>query len=81
VKKEKNDWLFKEKTLLNRIGFGELWLFPSSVEPRLFIPTLRVRLMDIYISEWRAKVNDSPSLILFKEIKEKFELSQYLFNN
>jgi hypothetical protein len=76
--KGENNWLFKVKTLLNRIGFGEVWLFPSSVEPRLFIPTLRLRLMDIYISEWRAKVNGSPSLILFREIKEKFELSKYL---
>ncbi|XP_060582312.1 uncharacterized protein LOC132738738 [Ruditapes philippinarum] len=76
--KGENNWLFKVKTLLNRIGFGEVWLFPSSVEPRLFIPTLRLRLMDIYISEWRAKVNGSPSLIFFREIKEEFELSKYL---
>jgi hypothetical protein len=34
--------------------------------------------MDIYISEWWAKVNNSASLILFREIKEKYELSRYL---
>jgi hypothetical protein len=53
----------------NRKGFGEVWLFQSSGEPKL---------MDIYISEVRAKVKDSPSLILFRELKEKYKLSQYL---
>ncbi|XP_053403102.1 uncharacterized protein LOC128558242 [Mercenaria mercenaria] len=73
-----NNWLYKVKNMLNLSGFGEIWLFPSSVDVKQFIPVFKSRLIDTYISEWRISVNNSPSLMLFKELKETYGMSQYL---
>ena len=58
--------------------------FPRCLDfPRIclygdFIPILKTRLRDIYISGWHESVNSSTSLVLFKELKQNFERSSYL---
>jgi hypothetical protein len=43
-----------------------------------FLELVKIRLKDIYISQWREGVRNSSTLMLFKEIKDSFELSPYL---
>ena len=44
------NWAFKVKRLLESIGFPEVWMFPGSVVINSFIPMLRKRLTDTYIT-------------------------------
>ena len=72
------NWSFKVRKMLNQTGFTDVWLFPESVIIESFIPLLKTRLRDQYVSEWRVNVDSSTSLILYKELKPVFERSLYL---
>ena len=53
-------------------------MFPNSVNPDRFLPLLKIRLKDMYIAEWREGVRSRTSLMLYREIKNVFEISEYL---
>ena len=72
------NWSSKVRKMLNQTGFTDVWLFPESVIIESFIPLLKTRLRDQYVSEWRVNVDSSTSLILYKELKPVFERSLYL---
>lgn len=74
---EKN-WLYNVKMLLTQIGLAEVWLFPTSVNMNVFLHVLKTRLIDNFITECRIRMDNSPSLTLFRELKEGLELSVYL---
>ena len=71
-------WSTKVKQLLQRNGFGEVWLFPDSVNVRVFLNILKTRLIDNYLIELREGLRASSSLTVFKELNETFELATYL---
>ena len=50
-------------------------MFPSSVDIVKFIAKLRVRLCDLYISQWREGIHLQTSLTLYRELKSTFETS------
>jgi hypothetical protein len=45
---------------------------------KVFIPILRLRLLDIFTIERRQDVDNRSSLSLYKEVKTVFQLSPYL---
>ena len=53
-------------------------MFPNSVNPDRFLPLLKIRLKDMYIAEWREGVRSRASLMVYREIKNVFEISKYL---
>ena len=61
------------RVILQSSGLNEVLLFPSSVRIDSFVPVLRSRFRDIYVSNWRADVDMSSSLGLFREIKLNFD--------
>ena len=63
------NWVSKVKALLQRTGFYDVWLFPESVVTTKYIPILKQRVGDQYVTEWNQKVSHSSSLQLYKEIK------------
>ena len=71
-------WLSKLENLLERNGFAEVWYYPHSVDPKLFIPLLRRRLMDNFLVELREGLNTYSSMTLHRELKDDFSLSEYL---
>ena len=73
-----NNWASNVKKLLERSGFPDVWMFPNSVNPDRFLPLLKLRLKDMYIAEWREGVRSRTSLMLYREIKNVFEISEYL---
>ena len=77
-KKNTHSWANNVRKLLQSSGFHEVWLYPGSININVFMPVLRRRLLDIYISEWNTDINHSTSLYLFREIKTNFEISDYL---
>ena len=72
------NWSFKVRKILNQTGFTDVRLFPESVIIESFIPLLKTRLIDQYVSEWRVNVDSSTSLLFYKELKPVFERSVYL---
>ena len=63
---------------MNESGFGEVWFYPRSVDVNAFMPIFKQRCYDMYIAEWRVCVRNSPSIMLFKNIKENFQMADYL---
>ena len=72
-----SNWLSHIKSILDRSGFHEVWLYRASVNIKQFIPTLRQRLRDIFINEWREGIMLHSSLFLYREFKTTFELATY----
>ena len=72
-------WSSKIKHLLKLSGFPDVWLFPESVNINKIIPLFQCRLRDLYIAEWKQGIELSSSLYIYKEIKQTFEISPYLF--
>ena len=50
------NWASKVRDLLQNTGFHDVWMYPSSVNIKMFIPIFRNRLIDIYINNWRQDV-------------------------
>lgn len=73
-----NSWTAKVKSLLERTGFFDVWLFPESVKTNVFVPVFHARLKDLFITEWSQGIGLSTSLTLYKELKQVFEISPYL---
>ena len=72
------NWSSKVRDILNHSGFGDVWLFPESINIDKFIPLLKIRLRDQYVAEWRTNIDSSTSLNMYKESKPSIERSAYL---
>ena len=73
-----NTWSSKVKSLLEKSGFLDVWLFPESVDITKFVKIFHNRLRDIFITEWKQGMGLSSSLDIYREIKSSFELTPYL---
>lgn len=78
VNNYRTNWASQVRLILQSSGLHEIWIFPNSVRIETFIPKLRTRLRDIYISNWRSGLADSTSLDVYREIKLNFEKSAYI---
>jgi hypothetical protein len=59
------NWASKVKKLLDECGFGEVWLYPRSVDINAFIPIFKRRcydIYDLYVIKWRVCTRSSPSM-------------------
>jgi len=74
----RSNWASKVRLILQSSGLHEIWMYPNSVKIETFIPKLRVRLRDIYISDWRSGLENSTSLDVYREITLNFEKSAYI---
>ena len=73
------NWIYNIKMLLGQLGLAYVWLFPTSVvNANVLKHTLKTRLMDNFMNECRLKMDTSPSLTLFRELKDTLEISTYL---
>jgi len=64
--------------MLHNIGFSDVWYFPESVNETMFIPILRQRLREIYITHWPIGLNTCTSMRVYKQIKTTIDRSTYL---
>ena len=71
-------WISKLKCLLESIGFAEVWLYPRSVDFKLFLPKFKQRLIDNFIVNARDGLNKSSSMCMYRELKSDFDRSPYL---
>jgi hypothetical protein len=56
------NWASKLKSILQSAKFSEVWLYPDSVNIKLFVPIFRNRLRDIYICCWNDGIQSSSLL-------------------
>ena len=68
----------KVKRLLQRNGLAEVWQYPDSFDIKMFLPVLKTRLIDTFITESREGIRNSSSLLLFKELSIIYETVPYL---
>ena len=54
------NWVSKIRDVLNVTGFNFVWLYPQSVVTNVFVPLLKQRLKDTFITEWRRGIETSP---------------------
>ena len=80
VSKGYTNWFSNVRTLLEKYGFLNVWLNPSSVNQNQFIAVFKQRLLDEYVQEWRASLNTNDVLILYRSVKDNFEMEPYLEN-
>lgn len=73
-----SSWTAKVKKLLEQNGFPDVWMYPESVNVNMFIPIFQNRLRDVFITEWNHGLSLSSSSVLYKEMKQSFEMSPYL---
>ena len=80
VERNKNhkNWVSDIKGLLQTSGFPDVWMYPRSVNINMFLPILRVRMRDVYISQWRDGMLSCTSLMLYREIHPQFQRAAYL---
>ena len=71
-------WTAKVKRLLQRNGLAEVWQYPDLVDVKMFLPVLKTRIIDSFITESREGIINSSSLSLFKELSIIYETTPYL---
>ena len=70
--------LSKVKYLLESNGFVEMWMYPDSAIANQFIPVLRHRIMDTYITNWREGMETCSLLPLYRNLKTDYRPAPYL---
>jgi len=75
---EKVTWVSLLKKMLFDYGFSYVWMWQYVDNDVKFLSEFKQRLHDLYIQEWRTKVEETSQHRLYKHIKENFEFEPYL---
>ena len=71
-----NTWAFSLKSLLDNLGFSNIWsAFNSDVN---YIPIFKQRLCDQYVQEWNTSITNQPKLDSYRLFKTEFKYEKYL---
>lgn len=60
-------WIKNIKTILQHCGFPGIWDSQDPLNPKWLVCTIKQKLIDIYISEWRASVYNDNTYRLYKD--------------
>ena len=72
------NWAVCGRDLLLGLGFWEVWYQQGVANKSLFLRTCRQRLRDQYIQQWYGPLRDRSSCLLYQELKNEFDYSEYL---
>jgi hypothetical protein len=73
-----SNWFLKVKLMLEKYGFLYIWNNPVEMNISSFLVIFKQRLIDEFWQGLRGDINSSQVLILYKTIKENFEMEPYL---
>lgn len=73
--KNKN-WAYQIKTILEELGFANLWIFQN--ELYINFSLIKLRILDTFKQSWYSYINNSPRLSSYCLYKHDFELEPYL---
>ena len=62
----KTNWVSKIRDMLTVAGFNFVWLYLQSVVTNVFVPLLKQRLKDTFITEWSLGIETSTTMLMFK---------------
>ena len=74
----KNTWATSVKILLNKYGFGMVWLQQGVGNIDMFLSQFKMRLEDVLCQEWNTNINNSSKLSVFCTFKSVLEAEIYL---
>ena len=77
MKKGVINWASKVKYLLDTYGFTYVWNAQNSINHDYFLNTFKKRLVDDFIQKWHVSVNNSKSLVLYRNVKTLFSYEPY----
>ena len=74
-----SEWLNCVRTILERNGFGYIWLRQGfNCDMKAIRDALKDRLQDQFRQEWSSTMGASTKSVLYRNLKIKFELEAYL---
>ena len=74
-----SEWLNCVRTILERNGFGYIWLRQGfNCDMKAIRDALKDRLQDQFRQEWSGTMEASTKCVLYRNLKIKFELEAYL---
>ena len=74
----KHNWLFKIKSLLSSHEFLYIRNDPHCLDHNAVLLLFKQRLIDDFMQNWRADLNNNRVLVLYKEVKPEFGYANYL---
>lgn len=74
----KHNWVSELKFLLNRTGFGFVWLAQGVGNVNQFCKEFKQRLIDMNMQDWESKINSSERYSLYRYLKSDLGPEMYL---
>ena len=71
-------WVTLLKEMLCKYGLGYYWANQFLINPAIFVNVFKQRVHDVYLQEWRAEVDETSNLRLYKHVKLDFGFESYL---
>ena len=75
-----NSWSKEIKNMLEKNGYGYIWINKGVQYTRSFIKNFRQRLVDQFWQEWHQKLTESDRFKMYNNIKENHNREKYLTN-
>ena len=76
-KSEQKNWVYMVKCILDTYGFSFVWLHGVGNE-KMFLKSLRFRMIDCYRQQWTAKLNGSERFEFYRSFKQLLCPEEYL---
>lgn len=76
----KRCWATEIKEMLQKAGFGYVWLQQGTQNTGQFLKNFRQRLMDMFLQEWSDAIKHKDRYILYSIVTEEFGICQYIKN-
>ena len=76
----KNSWSKEIKNMLERNGYGYIWINKGAMYTRSFLKSFKQRLVDQFWQEWHQKITDSDRFTTYNNIKDNHDREKYLTN-
>jgi hypothetical protein len=73
-------WVSDIKRLLCTHGFQYVWLSQNAFVAKCILPSLKLRLTDIFVQEWNSALDTSERFSTYRLLKEHFFCTNYIFN-
>jgi hypothetical protein len=73
-----NSWSTMVKVMLCMYGFHDVWMYPLSVDEKVFIPLFKQRVRDCYLQMWDSDVKVAKPLLTCNCIKLDHQYECYL---
>ena len=74
----KRCWATEIRELLSNAGFYEIWLNQGVGHVKIFLKTLKQRLVDVFFQEWYGTIRDKERYCLYRQIKDNLNVCAYL---